>query len=214
MELRVAEIRGLNMARPVKKYPRRNVIAFRLNDAEMAALRYLASYIARDGESFNATIARVLKNTIKKAAEEKYADWRDACDTMMEDNVSVMRESPDKRRKKYRAYLQELREKTQEVCRQALEEAPERADFEKLTSPEKSTSQGELASVPSVVVSLAPGAAHTLNTVDGESTAKTENLARPVGGAAGDSAGKLEQFSEERGNSPFLLGDVLKNYLK
>lgn len=198
------------MARPVKKFPKRNVISFRLNDPELAALRYLAEQVARPGETFNATIARYLKNAIKQGAEQRYADWRAACDTFGETNVSVSLDRPDDRRKAYRRYVAELRAQTGEVFKAAEREAPERATFEKSASPEKSTSPGSFA-FPSVVVSLAPGAAHTPNTESGEPTAKTENLARPAGGAVGDSAGKLEQFPEERGNSPFLPRGGLEN---
>lgn len=115
------------MARPVKKYPKRNVVSFRLTDPEIAALRFLAEQVKKEGETFNDTVGRFIKNAIKKAAEQQYAEWKmfyyDA--TV---NVSVSQETPDDRRRRYREAIDELRAKTAAVFQEAAAIAPERSD--------------------------------------------------------------------------------------
>lgn len=177
------------MGRPLEKYPKRYAISFRVNDPDMAALRFFAEQVKRPGETFNETLGRVVRDVLLKSAEKQYLAQRERIERGKV-AVAITLEDVDKRRKKYR----------EDFLRAAVWA---RNEGER-NSPERVA----LAS-PSVVAVARSEAAHTEITADWEATTKTDNLASPSGAparSAGESTGKLEQFPADLVNCRFLSG--------
>lgn len=228
------------MSRPTKKWPRKNVISCRLSDPEFEVLRFYAQQIQKDGETFSDTLSRMLRDTILKAAAAKIEFLRgvlpDTSVTLTHDNPTRRRE-----RYKAKAELvqagRRVYEKIEEGSeppeeypvlvkipnllhgRPVLQEKSASHDLsgnsENQTSHEKSASQGQLAFPSVAAASLALRGGTQDNTGEGEPTTKTLNLASAPAApsqSGGESAGKLEQFSEDLANSGFLSeGGLDKN---
>lgn len=223
------------MSRPTKKWPRKNVISCRLSDPEFEVLRFYAQQIQRDGESFSDTLSRMLRDTILKAAAAKIEFLRGV---LPHTSVTLTHDNPTRRSERYKAKaeLVQAGKRVYEKIEQGSEPPKEYpvlvkipnllhgrpvlheksasqdpGNSEKPTSHEKSASHVELAN-PAFDVSLAlRGGTHD-NTGDGEPTAKTQNLASAsaaVGQRPTESAGKIEDFSEDLANSGFLPGGGL-----
>lgn len=124
--------------RPLERFPKRNAIAFRVSDPDLAALQYLADQMKKPGETFNETLARVIRGLLIKSAEKAYIARREKLEHA-KIGVSITREQVEKRRKKYRA---DLMQGAIWAKKHAETNCPVRDDYdEKLTSHEKPTSQ-------------------------------------------------------------------------
>ncbi len=205
------------MARPVVKWPKKNVVTFRLSDPEYAALKFYARHLSHDGESFSDTLSRVLRDFIEHAAVKQLEFIHNVTDGP---GVALPKDKPAERRKRYALQMRKAAEVVKKAVEDGLtiqEDVPTLVDVamaranEKLTSHEKFTSQGSFAN-PAFDVSLALRGGTHYNTGDGEPTTKTLNFASPSGAAGqrpAESAGKIEDFSEDLENSGFLSGGGL-----
>ena len=180
-----------------------------------------------------------LRDTILKAAAAKIEFLRGV---LPDTSVTLTHDNPTRRRERYKAKaeLVQAGKRVYEKIEQGSEPPKEypvlvkipnllhgrpvlheksashdlSGNSEKPTSHEKSASQVELAFPSVAAASLALRGGTQDNTGEGEPTTKTLNLASaPAAPAqAGESAGKLEQFSEDLANSGFLSeGGLDKN---
>lgn len=205
------------MARPVVKWPKKNVVTFRLSDPEYAALKFYAKHLAFNGESFSDTLSRILRDFIEHAAVKQLEFIHNVTDGP---GVALPKDKPAERRKRYALQIRKAADVVKKSVEDGLtiqDDVPTLVDVamsrmdEGLASRVKLTSHVELAN-PAFDVSLAlRGGTHD-NTGDGEPTAKTQNLASAsasVGQRPTESAGKIEDFSEDLANSGFLPGGGL-----
>lgn len=129
------------MGRPLEKYPKRNAIAFRVSDPDLAALQYLADQAKHPGETFNETLSRIIRELLIRAAEKSYIMRRERLERD-KIAVSVTREQIEKRRKKYR---EDLMNGARWAMKNGMAQSPLRSEYEneKSTSHEKSASHCE-----------------------------------------------------------------------
>lgn len=114
------------MGRPVEKYPKRNAIAFRVSDPDLAAMKYLADQCKHPGETFIETLGQLIRELLIQSAEKAYLAQRERLERG-KIPVSLTREEVDKRRQKYRA---ELMAGASWARKRGATESPERVKFE------------------------------------------------------------------------------------
>lgn len=129
------------MGRPLEKYPKRNAIAFRVSDPDLAALQYLADQAKHPGETFNETLSRLIRELLIRAAEKSYFARRERLERD-KIAVSLTKEQIEKRRKKYR---EDLMNGAKWAMKNGMTQTPPRSEYEneKSTSHEKSASHCE-----------------------------------------------------------------------
>lgn len=117
------------MGRPLNKYPRRNVVSFRLSDPEYEVIQYLVDQCKTAGETFGETVGRIVKSSIMTAAQRKYLAFREMMEKQNAPHISVTVEELEARRKKY---AQEFRQACVTRESQAKNKAPRRANSSEL----------------------------------------------------------------------------------
>ena len=167
------------MARPLNKYPRRNVVSFRLSDPEFEVIQYLVDQCKNDGETFGETVGRIVKSSIMVAAQKRFLAFRETMEKSNAPHISLTREEIEGRRQRY---LQEFTRACYAREEEAKRKAPRRVE------------RAEFA-LSSVVVARPEEGAQLQAEERGQATEKIENLASPSGSEAqraSESAGKLE----------------------